>query len=144
MKNIIQYFCLIIVLVNFSCCKIQEYTPTDFPKQQIVFGSGGGITGAVSEFALLENGVLFSKRGLNAEYKNLTKANKNLTTQLFKNINVLRLKEVNVNTPGNRYHYITIKDKSGEHQIIWSNHKSIPDKVKTFYDILNHLTKLDM
>ena len=118
--------------------------PSNFPKQQIIFGSGGGITGAVTEYALLENGTLFSKKGIQGEFKSLTKTEKKLTTQLFKNIEMLQLKEVQVNQPGNRYHYITLKDKSGEHQIMWSNHESVPNKVKTFYDILNHLTKLDM
>ena len=46
-----------------------------------------------------------------------------------------------MNEPGNRYYYVTLKDKSGEHQIMWSNAEAIPNKVKTFYDILNHITK---
>ena len=93
---------------------------------------------------MLENGAIFSKRGLNAEYKPLTKVDKNLTSQLFKNIDVLQLKDIQMNEPGNRYFYVTLKDKSGDHQIVWNNPESIPNKLKTFYDILNHLTKLDM
>ena len=144
MKKIIPYLFLLLMLTNFSFCKIQEYTPTDFPKQQIIFGSGGGITGAVSEYALLENGAVFSKKGINANYEALTKADKALTSQLFKNIEVLQLKDIQMNNPGNRYYYVTLKDKSGEHQITWSNAESIPNKLKTFYDILNHVTKSEM
>jgi len=144
MKKIIQYLFLLLMVVIFSFCKTQEYTPTNFPKQQIIFGSGGGITGAVTEYALLENGALFSKKGIQGEFKTYTKADKAITAQLFKNIEFLELKEVQVNKPGNRYYYISFKDQSGEHQITWSNQEAIPDKVKTFYNILNHLTKLDM
>jgi len=144
MKKIIPYLFLPLMMVSFSFCKIPDYTPKDFPKQQIIFGSGGGFTGAVTEHTLLENGAVFSKRGLNAEYKPLTKADKKLTTQLFNNIEVLQLKDIQMNEPGNRYFYVTLKDKSGEHQIVWHNPEAIPNKLKTFYDILNHLTKLDM
>ena len=144
MKKIIPYLFLLLMTVSFSFCKTQEYTPTDFPKQQIIFGSGGGITGAVTEYALLENGAVFSKKGINADYKAYTKANKELTSQLFKNIELLRLKDIQMDSPGNRYFYVTLKDKSGDHQIMWSNPESVPNNLKTFYDILNHLTKLDM
>ena len=144
MKKIIPYLTLLFMMLNFSFCKTQEYTPTDFPKQQIIFGSGGGMTGAVTEYALLENGSLFSKKGMTANYQAYAKADKTLATQLFKNIDVLQLKEIKVNNPGNRYFYVTLKDKSGEHQIMWNNPESIPNKLKTFYDILNHLTKVKM
>jgi hypothetical protein len=35
--------------------------PTDYPKVQIIFGSGGGITGAVNEIFIFDNGKVFSK-----------------------------------------------------------------------------------
>ena len=144
MKKIIQCLLLLLMVVTFSFCKTQKYTPVDYPKQQIIFGSGGGITGAVTEYALLENGAVFSKQGIQGEFKTLVKAEKAITTQLFKNIELLQLKDVQVNEPSNRYYYVTIKDKSGEHQIMWGNAEAIPNKVKTFYDILNHLTKTGM
>ena len=143
MKKFIPYLFLLLTIVSFSFCKIQECTPTDYPKQQIIFGSGGGITGSVTEYVLLENGAIFSKQGIQGEFKTLLKADKAITSQLFNNIDFLELKDVQVNQHGNRYHYVTLKNNSEEHQIMWGNSEAIPNKVKTFYDILCHLANTE-
>jgi len=59
MKKITYSILLLVFLLSFSFCKINNYTPADYPKGQISFGSGGGITGAVNETFILENISLF-------------------------------------------------------------------------------------
>ncbi|HFB99600.1 MAG TPA: hypothetical protein ENJ53_02235 [Phaeodactylibacter sp.] len=138
MKKITYFFFLLTIAYSFSFCKTQQYSPTDYQKGQIIFGSGGGITGSVMEYSLLENGQLFSKSGMGAEFVALKKLKSNVVTQLFKNIEVLKLKEVQLNDPGNRYYFIQIKGADTDHKITWGNN-SAPKSVTSFYKILNHI-----
>ena len=60
----IPLFALLAVFSLFCCgCSTPQYTPLDYPYRQLRFGSGGGFTGEVNEYALLDNGQLFSKPG---------------------------------------------------------------------------------
>lgn len=141
MKKITYFFFLLTIAYSFSFCKTQQYTPADYQKGQIVFGSGGGFTGGVTEYALLENGQLFSKANMGADFVAVKKLKSNLVTQLFKNIEVLKLKEVQLNDPGNRYYFIQIKGKDIDHKITWGNNETAPKQVTSFYKILNHIIK---
>ena len=141
MKKITHSIFLLIFLLGFSFCKVQEYTPTDYPKGQISFGSGGGITGAVNETFIFDNGKVFSKNGLDTNYVALKTLKSQVVEQVFSNIEFLNLKETKVNKPGNMYNFIRIKDKDIDHQIVWSGQNVVSKEITKFYAILKHLTK---
>ena len=142
MKKITYSIFLLIFLLVFSFCKTQEYTPTDYPKGQIIFGSGGGITGAVNEIFIFDNGKVFSKNGLDTNYVALKTLKSQVAEEIFSNVEFLNLKEINVNKPGNRYNFIRIKDKDVDHQIVWSGKDAVSKEVTKFYAILKHLAKV--
>lgn len=142
MKKITYSIFLLMLLFSFSSCKVNQYTPVDYPKGQVSFGSGGGITGAVNETFILDNGQVFSKNGLDTNYVALKTLKKQTTKQIFNNVEVLNLKEIEVNKPGNRYNFIRIKDKDIDHQIVWSGQDAVSIEVTKFYAILKYLAKV--
>lgn len=144
MKKITYSIFLFSLILCFSFCKSQKYTPTDYPSGQIIFGSGGGFANAINEFALLENGQLFSKTSREGDYLHTKKLNKNMVQQMFENIDFLNLKKVDLNSPGNLYYYIEVKEKDDSHKIVWGGQEAAPQKVKDFYKILNHFAKEEM
>lgn len=143
MKKITHLIFLSIFLLGFSFCKVQEYTPTDYPNGQIVFGSGGGITGAVNETFIFDNGEVFSKNGLDTNYVALKTLKSQVAKQVFNNVESLNLKEININKPGNMYNFIRIKDKDVDHQIVWSGQNAETKEINKFYAILKHLAKVE-
>ncbi len=131
----------LLLLLTFSC-KTTKYTPTDFPDAQITFGSGGGFTGATTDFTLLENGQLFKMSSLNKEYEALPKVKKEMTQQMFNNYEFLNIGHETINDPGNLYYYIRYKDKDAkEHRITWNDQSEVSSNVKTYYGILMSLVK---
>lgn len=142
MKKITYSIFLLTFLLGFSFCKTPSYTPTDYPKSQVSFGSGGGITGAVNETFIFDNGKVFSKNGLDTNYVAIKTLKNQVVKQIFNNVEFLKLKEINVNKPGNMYNFIRIKDKDVDHQIVWSGQDVVSKEVTNFYRILKHLTKI--
>jgi len=141
MKKIFNFLFLLSLTICFSFCTNKNYTPADYPKGQITFGNGGGITGAVKEFTVLENGAMFSKANMGAEYEALKKIDSKMVDQLFNNIKFLKINDIQLNEPGNRYYFIQVKGKDTDHKITWGGGKDVPKNLTTFYNILNHLTK---
>lgn len=115
----------------------------DFPKGQIIIGSGGGYAGTMNEFVLLENGEMFSKTSLEGDYLNFKKLERNAAKQLFNNIEQFNIKDVKLDNPGNMYYYVQIKDKNSDHRIVWGGGEPVPKQVKTLYNILNHYSKTE-
>lgn len=143
MKKVTNFIFLLLLTCCCSFCTQKVYTPVDYTKGQIIFGSGGGITGAVQENVLLENGAMFSKENLNTEYMATKKLDKNVVQQMFSNIEFLNLPNIEMNEPGNRYYFLQIKDKDLDHRIVWSGKNAVAREVQNFYEILNHLSKVD-
>jgi len=129
--------------MSFSC-KSTKYTPTDFPDSQITFGSGGGFTGAVTDYTLLENGQLFKRSSLKNEFLALHKVKKDVVKQMFKNYEFLNIGQETINEPGNLYYFIQYKDKDKkEHKITWNDQSAVSENVKTYYGILTAITKAE-
>ncbi|MEO0339551.1 MAG: hypothetical protein AAF242_10085, partial [Bacteroidota bacterium] len=59
MKKLLLLLSSIAMLFGLSSCKTKQYAATSLPDKKIVFGKGGGFTGAVTEYILLENAQLF-------------------------------------------------------------------------------------
>lgn len=103
----------------FIGCKSTKVPPSEFEGQQIIFGSGGGFTGAYEEFILLDDGRLF-KSGIDAVATPLKTLDKKITTQLFSNIQTFGLNKLDYNHPQNMYNFIKIKHGTDSNYIAWS------------------------
>lgn len=133
---------LSLFLVTLFSCKSQQYTSNDLPDNQLVFGRGGGISGEINTYTLLENGQFFYNNSFtkeNAEIKSLTKKE---ATSYFQKMAVLQLSEMNFNHPGNLYYFLEEVNGGERHRVTWgSNDHTISEKCKAFYKELRTLIK---
>ncbi|VAW12333.1 hypothetical protein MNBD_BACTEROID03-632 [hydrothermal vent metagenome] len=83
------------VLLLFTIgCKPQQYTTENLPEKQLVFGNGGGITGALDTYILLKNGQFFRKSSLTKEIKELKNIGKKEAEVFFEKMGALELSKI--------------------------------------------------
>jgi len=127
----------LVVFVSFLLllfqCKTNSYTPYDFEGPSIRIGSGGGYTGQLREYYILSNGQVFF--GINKEgfVNELDRLSKREATQIFNNYSSLKFGDLNIDKPGNMYHYIIFNDNGKEHKIQWGAHDANPPKELSIY-----------
>ncbi len=138
-----RYINLIVMsLLGLFSCKSTSYTPTDYPKAMVTFGSGGGFTGITTEYTLLENGQLFRKSSNEKEHTAVKSVDKNKTAQIFENIKTLKIANMKFNHAGNMNTYLTTKFDGVENKINWGQPGPPPPKdAKLMYSILMNLIK---
>lgn len=143
MKIVIFTICSLLVLLLVFSCKTTKYSPTDFPDQQITFGSGGGFSGIVTDYTLLSNGQLFKRSSTDNRFVELKSIKKQAAKQAIKNYTFLGINEVVHDAPGNLYYFINYKDSDKvERKIVWGNKENpIDEKVKSYYKILTSFLK---
>lgn len=134
---------LVAVVGFYSSCKTAKYTPMDFTKTQITFGTGGGFSGLVNDYTLLENGQLFKRSSQDDKFVELKKAKKKAVKQAINNYTFLGINELAVDQPGNLYYFIEYKDADGKtHRTTWGNGESPhEEKLKLYYSQLASLIK---
>jgi len=134
-------YLLLFTFILLMACNGSKYTPTDYPNETITFGYSGGIANMTTEYSLLSNGQLFKK--IDAEnFEALPKVKSQQCDQLFKNIDFLGFKTMNLKDPGNKTNFIRIKDKGGVSEIAWGGTLETPsNEVKVFFSTLMNLVK---
>lgn len=133
---------LLASLFVFQYCKSSKYTPEDYPDAQIVFGSGGGFAGTYKHFYLFENGQLFKNSTAKPDFEKVKKVKKSVAKQVFNNYETFKLKDYQLNDPGNMSYYIEYKKGGEQHKIQWGgNNQDVDPNIETIYKILNNLTQ---
>lgn len=126
-----------ILVLSFFGCKSQQYTFEDLPEKQLVFGSGGGMTGAVNTYVLLENGQFFHTNSLTKEVKELESVSKKEAKKCFVKLEELSLSELDFDHPGNRYYFLEEVKSDSIHKVVWgSNDNEISEDCVNFYNEL--------
>jgi len=141
MKQVTLYIFLlfsIIVGTSSSGCRAQRITPETYTGKQLIFGNGGGFTGAESAYVLLDNGQLFitthANNKLTTTYTRLKKLSDKITRQLFSKAAELQIEQSAFSHPGNMYYFIGLKSKQITHRITWGDHQhKAPDGVDNLY-----------
>ena len=124
------------------CCKTQHKTPYEFEGQQIIFGQGGGFTGQVTEYTLLENGQLFAGTNQEGFVDELKSLDKNLVKQIFGTCNNLGFDTLALDKPGNQYYYFITKEGDKINKIQWAaGEKDLPKELNVLFGNLKNLTK---
>jgi hypothetical protein len=125
------------VLSLLNGCHLQRYTPATFPGKQLTFGSGGGFSGQVTEYTLLENGQLFQHNTLTKEMKQLRRLGWKKRRWAFAEAEKLNLNKLSFNHPGNRYYFIQVKKGDATHRVTWGNPTEVtPPQLEEFYQQL--------
>lgn len=126
----------------FFSCKSQTYTLENLPEDVLVFGSGGGISGEVRIYTLLENGQVFYSSSLTKEHTEMERLTKKEAASYYEKLEALKLSEVNFDHPGNLYYFIEDVKGDESHRITWgSNDHEISEEYKTFYKELRTTIK---
>lgn len=137
-----RFLPLLLLLFLFVSCSTNRYTnPTIYPDARINFGNGGGFSGMVTEYVLLDNGQLLKKLTQVDSFEMVTTIDKNQTTQLFENYKFLNIGSLQYNQPGNMYRFLRFEHQDTKHQIIWSGNQ-YPEQypnLKIFYANLKSL-----
>jgi len=125
-------------------CTSTSTSLKDYQGKRITLANGGGFTGQVIEYVILEDGQVYRKNSMDQSVKAYTKLNKDIVKQIFDNYNVLELNKVELNDPGNMYFYISFADKDEIHKITWNTESTdeLAQKAKLFYQtVLNRIKK---
>ena len=141
MKNLIKTLIVALVFVQIAC-KTTRYSPADFPDGQIIFGSGGGFSGLLIEYILLENGQLFKKTSADKKIMEGKAISSQQTKQVFNNYSFLKIGNAKHNHPGNLYYFIRYKRKDKGHEVVWGDNTYPMDpQIKVYYQILTKLVQ---
>lgn len=130
------------LVLLFSCCKSQQYTLDNLPENQLIFGSGGGITGAIDMYILLDNGQLFHSNSLTGENEELEKLSRKETKTCFKKLEAIQLDSIDFNHPGNRYYFLEEIKGDKKHRVTWgSNDHEVSEACQELYNQLRTVLK---
>ncbi len=123
-------------------CRSTKYTPENFPKEQLHFGSGGGFTGQTTTVVLLKNGQIFQQNLTGGAFSELPKIKKKEAKAFHTAANDLDLGAMKFNHPGNIYQFLELKKDSSAARAVWGDENFPPNqKVKDLFIALNGLVK---
>ena len=132
------FFFLSAILLQ-ACGGPKPFDISDPSQKYLTFGNGGGFTGAVTKFHLLEDGRVF-RSITEGEVVEIGKIDKDLAKQQFINFATLNFSSLSIDDPGNVYYFLSHSDNDKDRNLTWGgNHTEVPSNLKTFH--LN-LTKL--
>lgn len=133
-----------LISLCFWTCNNKMQTPVDYKGEQIIFGNGGGFTGAVTSVALLDNGNLYRMGTSDTSYTYIGKLNENIYKNQFKTFTSLGLDKMKLDEPGNRYFFITKKSEGKVIKLQWGRTKLENPLPKLYYDnMMSLIDKLD-
>lgn len=130
---------LILFLGLFGCTR--TIATNELPATQIVFGHGGGFTGKVHEYALLENGYILRIQKDSATQRIVEKIGKKKAATYYAAVDSMRLHTWLYDVPGNIYHYIILKrEGKKDNKIVWDGSGNDPHAPKNIEEYFNKLS----
>jgi hypothetical protein len=114
---IILLLCLSIM--GLSACKTSYTTPEDYPKTQLVFGSGGGFAGTVNTYYLLEDGSVFHEAPRDTTAQKIRALDKQEAKALLAEAEALDIPTRQLNAPGNMYAFIEWRTAETRNRLVW-------------------------
>lgn len=103
-----------------GCCGHKEVAGTAAPND-IIFGSGGGITGQYTEYRVHNDGTIERKNFTTEAYEPYAKADRNDVLPLFAELDRLALQDVRFSHPGNMTKYIEVHDGTAVNRVKWGD-----------------------
>ena len=119
---------LVIAGILFIQCKTGDYSPDNYEGEMICFGEGGGFTGKITSYCLMEDGQLFRENALSKENKFTFEkriADQNVE-QLFNVYELLKFDTIYLNKPGNKYFFVEKRHDLRTHKITWGDKSDNP------------------
>ncbi len=130
---------LILFLGLFGCTR--TIATNELPAMQIVFGHGGGFTGMVHEYALLQNGYIVKIQKDSATQHIVKKIGKKKAAAYYAEVDSMRLHTWLYDVPGNIYHYIILKrEGKKDNKIVWEGSGNDPHAPKNIEEYFKRLS----
>ena len=133
---------LMLMAMLVTCSPSTEY-PKKERTDEIHFGQGGGFSGAVTHYILLEDGRLFQQG-----WKDTTKTYVDtwpglFTRQMFLNYKSLKIDALNYNEPGDLYYFVEYHAKKKEpHRVTWGRTGlQVDPNLTNYYNLLYRSVK---
>jgi hypothetical protein len=138
------HFLTLTMLMQVLACAPTPSTPSTFKGDQIHFGQGGGFSGLLNYFVLLEDGRLFQRAFRDSTMSQVDNWNKNFVSQMFSNYKTLQLDQQDHYEPGDLYYFIEYRSRDKpNHLISWGRPGFRPDEnIVTYYNLLYKSTKI--
>ena len=143
MRKIIPLIWRPLVWLSFLAVTMVGCAPApDFPKKEnrdeIHFGQGGGFSGAVIHYILLEDGRVFQQAWRDTSLTYIDTWPGIFTRQMFLNYKSLKLDTLKINEPGDLYYFIEYHSKKKPTQrIVWGNPDfQAPQNLAVYYSTL--------
>ena len=136
-----RMLCLLLGLLSLLACRTTAYDPETYQGKQLVFGSGGGITGAVTTFALLPGGTLFRDAPHDSSgFVLLAEVEAAAARAAFKQAR--DLDGYQFDEPGNFYYFLAYRHKKTSYRLTWGRAgQAPPPEAQALYDYLMAMVK---
>jgi hypothetical protein len=124
------------ILATLVACSSGKALPAQDKGEQLHFGQGGGFTGALTYYILLDDGRIFS-RGADSTDTYLTTLERPLTRQLFAHYRQVGLDKQQFNEPGNLYRFLELHvDGARVNRMTWGAEDFTPPSGLAEYHLL--------
>ncbi|MFK7934280.1 MAG: hypothetical protein AB8G22_12280 [Saprospiraceae bacterium] len=124
-----------LILLLYSCNRKVTFEIDNLPAERIIFGQGGGFTGAYVDFILLENGQVFKQNSLTKAIEELSTIKKKRAKELFGKVKIATATPVK--EPGNMTYSLRYQTAEMEQSVTWGSASyEVADSIKTVYDEL--------
>ena len=135
-------FLLILLLLVGTSCRVQNQEPNTSRPNQIVFGRGGGFTGQVKTYHLLEDGQFYLTNSLDSDTVFLENVSSIEVEGYFERLLALNLSQRSFSRPGNIYYFIRQRHSKGDAKVVWGDESNpTPTDIQDYWDSLMVLVK---
>ncbi|GAB4410781.1 MAG: hypothetical protein OHK0039_15410 [Bacteroidia bacterium] len=126
-----------------GACRSQSGTPATYDGKRLLFGSGGGITGAVTTYHLFEDGQLYRQPWRADTLEAVDRVPRKVCKALFARLETGELAAVRFEQPGNMYAFVELAGVETPRRIVWDagNPVKAPQALLTLYEDLQALTR---
>lgn len=137
------YLILFLAVLSYYSCKQKQFIPEDYNGDWMIIGHGGGFSGQVIEYQLMENGRVFRKNSLNKVTEEVKSLSKSTYQQVISNFSKLGLDQIEMNQPDNMYYYIIWSFDGKGGKIVWNNNDTSEnqEKLQLFFNTVLHRLK---
>lgn len=133
------YFIALAILLFSSCTSSKKLA--GFSKNNLIFGSGGGITGMTNEYILHFDGTIEKMNSLTNEHTLIKTISKQQSKKLFRQYLNNGLDTLDFSNRGNMSYFVGFKNDSLTKKIIWGGGDEPPLKARQIYNDLIELIK---
>jgi len=115
----------VLALCSLFACRASKSLPHEYSKEQIIFGDGGGFSGLMNSYVLLDDARLFQQVS-DSTFHPMGKVDRSFCKQIFQQTDNLRIDTLDFDFPGNLYYFYGTRKDAEESQVVWGGPSATP------------------